>query len=54
LVTAEKAAKAEKEYQAAKAAEDWEVDVPEEDVGDVLKMFQAMAAGGAKVFMNKP
>lgn len=31
----------------------WEFDVPEDKVGDVLKMFQGMAAGGAKVFMNK-
>jgi hypothetical protein len=52
-VSPEKAAKVVKEYEAAKAAkaakaaEDWEVDVPPEAVGDVMKMFEKMAAGGA-------
>ncbi len=58
-VLPEKAAKVAKEavaakaVKAAKAAEDWEVDVPPEAVGDVMKMFEKMAAGGAPVFFNK-
>ncbi len=32
---------------------DWEMDVPPEAVGDVMKMFEKMAAGGAPVFFNK-
>jgi hypothetical protein len=31
----------------------WEMDVPADQVGDVMKMFQNMAAGGAPVFLNK-
>ncbi len=38
---------------ASKQPKDWEVDVPEEEVGNILKMFQTMATGGAKVFINK-
>jgi hypothetical protein len=35
------------------APKDWEMDVPADQVGDVMKMFQNMAAGGMPVHFDK-
>lgn len=48
-----KKAEEAKETKKAASSEDWEIDVPDDKVENVMKMFEKMAAGGAPVFFNK-